>query len=111
MGSITRKPTFVLSQLTTNDSNEGPHAFVMLNKDVNDPTRNLLFDPENPTLIEDSDKKIEKLAGLYSLTDEEYGNIINGSSCTPKSLYEFSGGYHEVSEKRTYGRLELDKKI
>ena len=109
MGSITRKPTFVLSQLTTNDSNEGPHAFIMLNKDVNDPTRNLLFDPENPTSVEDSDKKIEKLAGLYSLTDEEYNNLINGSSCTPKSLYEFFGGYHEVSEKRTYGRLELDK--
>ena len=109
MGSITRKPTFVLSQLTTNDSNEGPHAFIMLNKDVNNPTRNILFDPENPTLVEDSDKKIEKLAGLYSLTDEEYNNLINGSSCTPKSLYEFLGGYHEVSEKRTYGRLELDK--
>ena len=111
MGSITRKPTFVLSMLTTNDSNEGPHAFVLLNKDVSDPTRNLLFDPENPTLIEDNDNNIQKATGLYSLTDAEYHDLINGLSCTPKSLYEFLEGYHEVSEKRIYGRHELYKNV
>ena len=110
IGRITRKPSLVLSQLTTEQSKNEPHAFVMLNKESNDPTKHLIFDVENPTLVEDNLGKEQFFAGIYSLTDDEYNNLLNGYSCTPTSLYEIVGDYKEIGEKRTYGNIELDKK-
>lgn len=110
MNYITRKPSLVLSYLTTEEFKNGAHAFVMLNKEMcNDPTKHLLFDIENPSLIECDGKK-EIAVGLYSLTDDEYNNLINGYECSPKSLYEFiSPSYHEISDKRTYGNVSYVK--
>ena len=100
-----------MSELSSEVSKPGPHAFVILNKDCDNPTKHVIFDPENPTLIEDKDGQKQYCAGLYSLTDEEYDNLLNGLSCTPTSLYDFMDGYHEVGVKRTYGRVEQTKKI
>ncbi len=110
MNYITRKPSLVLSYLTSEDFQNESHAFVMLNKEMcNDPTKHLIFDIENPSLIECDGKK-EIAVGLYSLTDDEYNNLINGHECSPKSLYEFiSSSYHEVSDKRTYGNVSYVK--
>ena len=109
-GKIDRKPILALSQMTTEKNQNGPHAFVLLDKECNDPTKHLLFDIENPTLLLDKNNKTENLSlGLYSLTDEEYDNLKNGLSCTPKSLFEILGNYEEINEKRTYGKVELDK--
>ena len=85
----------------------GSHAFVMLNKEIcSDSTKHLIFDVENPSLIE-YDGKQEIAVGLYSLTDLEYDNLVNGYECCPKSLYEFiSPSYHEVSDKRIYGNVD-----
>lgn len=110
MHSITRKPLFVLSQLSIDDSNDGPHAFIILNKELcNDPTKHIIFDPENSTLVE-KDGVTQKYAGLYSLTDDEYNDFLNGSCCTPISLYDYLDGYHDVGKKRTYGKIEKEKK-
>jgi hypothetical protein len=110
MGKITRKPILALSQMTTEKTQNGPHAFVLFNKKCDNPTKHLLFDVENPALHLDRDDETEHLfIGLYSLTDEEYNNLENGLSCTPKSLFEIVGNYEEISEKRTYGKVELEK--
>ena len=89
-GNITRKPLFILSNLASPNTKPGPHAFIILNKEkCNDPTKHLIFDPENPALIKNKNGVNQNYAGLYSLTDEEYDNLINNMSCTPKSLYSF----------------------
>ena len=62
------------------------------------------------TLVGDNLGKEQFFAGIYSLTDDEYNNLLNGYSCTPTSLYEIVGDYKEIGEKRTYGNIELDKK-
>ena len=110
MNYITRKPSLVLSYLSTDEFKNGSHAFVMLDKEIcNDFTKHLLFDVENPSLIE-HDGKQEIAVGLYSLTDDEYHNLINGYECSPKSLYEFiSQSYHEISGTRTYGNVDYVK--
>lgn len=110
MNYITRKPSLVLSYFSTDEFKNGSHAFVMLNKEMcNDYTKHLLFDVENPSLIE-HDGKQEIAVGLYSLTDDDYNNLINGYDCTPKSLYEFiSSNYQDVSGLRTYGNVSYVK--
>ena len=111
MGAIVRKPSFVLSSLSTEKYGSGPHAFVMLDKDCDDPTKHLIFDIENPTLIEDEDKKKQYCVGIYSLKDEEYNDFLNGLSCSPISLYEIGSDYREISDKRTYGNVTKNKSL
>ena len=101
-----RKPVLVLSNMKTESSNFEPHAFVMLNNEQDSKLGHILFDVENLTLIEDKNGKQNTMVGLYLLTNEEYDNFINGLDCTPTSLYETIGDYHEVSDKRTYGNIE-----
>jgi len=111
MGNITRKPSFVLSNMKTELSNPGPHAFVMLNKECDNPTKHLLFDVENPTILEDTNKEKHCFVGLYSLTDEQNDNFINGQECSPISLYEYMDDYKEISEKRVYGNIKREKSL
>ena len=109
-GKIDEKPILTLSQVTTEKIQSGPHAFVLLDKECDNPTKHLLFDIENPILLLDKNNETEiRALGLYSLTDEEYDNLKNGLSCTPKSLFEILGNFEEISEKRTYGKVELEK--
>jgi hypothetical protein len=110
-GKVTRIPSLVLSQLKVEGyGNDEPHAFILLNKDCNDPTKHLLFDPENPTTVKETKSgQEERVVGLYSVNDEEYDNLVNGRSCSPTSLYEIIGSYEEISPKRTYGKIEMDK--
>ena len=103
MGSITRKPSLVLSSMKTTNSKPGPHAFVLLDKECDDPTKHLLFDPENPTYIDDGNGNQVYYCGIYSLTDDDYKSFTEGGVCSPTSIYEIGTNYHEVSEKRTYG--------
>ena len=112
IGNMTRKPSLTLSHLKTESIKPEPHAFVMLNRENStEPTKHLIFDVENPTLIEDSNGKHQYLTGLYSLTDEQYNDFINGLECNPISLYELLGDYHEVGEKRTYGNVKNTKSL
>ena len=64
IGRITRKPALVLSQLSTEQSKNEPHAFVMINKEVDNPTKHLIFDVENPTLVIDGSEKEQFFAGI-----------------------------------------------
>ena len=106
MGYITREPVLTLSYLTTNSTEPEPHAFIMLNKESCDyPTKHILFDIENPTLVE-SDNIEQSFVGLYTLTDEQYSDFLNGLECVPNSIYELGGSYTEIGEKRTYGNLQ-----
>ena len=111
IGKITRKPLLVLSQLTTEKSKEAPHAFVLLNKECNNPTKHVIYDIENPTLVVDEFGEKQYFAGLYSLTDEQYDSLLNGSYCEPTSLYKILGNYREVSDKRIYGRTRQSKSL
>ena len=111
-GKITRKPTLILSSLSTESCESEPHAFLLIDKESDDyPTKHILFDPQNPTDIKDiSNDKESRFVGLYSLSDEEYESIVIGKKCTPKSLYEFmSPNYKEFGEKRFYGSKEQIK--
>ena len=109
---ITRKPSLNLSYLREElscDSN--PHAFVTLSKeDVSYPAKHLLYDVENPTVLENDKKERFALVGLYALTDEEKEDIDNGYECVPTSLYEIMGNYKEVNAKRVYGSRDGNNK-
>ena len=101
-----RKATLVLSYLSADQSSAEPHAFVMLNKDnCNDITKHILFDVENPTLVEDPNGDKRYFVGLYSLSDEEYASLITGEKFTPTSFFEMGSKYREVGPKRIYGKL------
>jgi hypothetical protein len=103
-GIIARKPALVLSKLSTESKEAEPHAFVMINKESPEETfKHLLFDVENPTKVEYKNGENYTVIGLYSLTDGEYEDFLNGLGCIPKSIYEVSGEYREISEKRIYG--------
>ena len=104
MGLISRKPSFTMTYLKTKNSQEEAHAFLLLDKEnCHDVTKHVLFDLENPTLTLNTDGTKNYFAGLYSLTDWEYNDLINGLNCTPKSLYDYIGNYKAIDEKRTYG--------
>ncbi len=109
---ITRKPSLNLSYLREElscDSN--PHAFVTLSKeDASYPAKHLLYDVENPTVLENDKKERFALVGLYALTDEEKEDIDNGYECVPTSLYEIIGNYKEVNAKRVYGSRDGNNK-
>lgn len=102
---ISRKPSLILSYLReefSNDSN--PHAFVTISKEDDlYPTKHLLYDIENPSVLEDDKKESFALVGVYALTDEEKEDIDNGYECTPTSLYEIISNYKEINAKRVYG--------
>lgn len=112
-GIITRKPKMVLSTLRTENTSNEPHAFVLIDKDDDEyPTKHLLYDIQNPTLLEDELGNRLYSLGLYSLSDEQYDNIINGFECTPISLFEvMRQDLHDVGDKRIYGSITLNKSI
>ena len=103
-GKIKSKPVLVLSTLSTETLEEGPHAFILIDREHNEfPTKHILFDINNPSLIEDNGKEY-RMVGVYALTDEEYDNLKEGTSITPKSLMEYaSPDFKEIGEKRTFG--------
>lgn len=79
---ISRKPTMVLSTLRTENTPNEPHAFVLID------------------------------LGLYTLSPEQYDNIINGFECTPISLFEvMRQDLHDIGDKRIYGSITLNKLI
>lgn len=104
-GKIKNKPSLVLSELRTEDTKSGHHAFLLLDEEEKEyPRKNFLFDIENPTLIEDSNKERSYTVGIYTLTLEEREKIIKGEECSPTSLYDIlTTEYHDVSMKRIYG--------
>lgn len=108
---ISRKPFLNLSYLREELScDKNPHAFVTLSKeDASYPAKHLLYDVENPTVLENDKKERFALVGLYALTDEEKEDIENGYECTPTSLYEILGNFKEISAKRVYGSKEKKK--
>ena len=110
---ITRSPSLMLSNLETeiNPENIEPHAFLMIDKETdNYPFKHILFDVQNPTEVEDQDKNKHLFTGLYALSDEEKENVVNGYKCSPSSLYELLGNYHEVGVKRIYGSKDKNLK-
>ena len=108
---ISRKPVLNLSYLREELScDKNPHAFVTLSKeDASYPAKHLLYDVENPTVLESDKKERFALVGLYALTDEEKEDIENGYECSPTSLYEIMGNYKEINAKRVYGSKEKKK--
>lgn len=112
-GIITRKPTMILSTLRTESATIEPHAFVLIDKDDDEyPTKHLLYDVQNPTLLENESGKRLYSLGLYTLLDEQFDNIVNGFECTPKSLFEvLRQDLHDVGDKRIYGSITLNKSI
>lgn len=112
-GKLTRKPSMVLSTLATKQTNDEPHAFILMEREQdNYPTRHLLYDIENPTSVEDGNGNKNNFVGIYSLTDEQYNNILNGIECTPTSLFELlQSGWTDVGAKRIYGSVKLNKTL
>lgn len=113
-GEFKRKPMLVTSFLKTSDRNNSvPHAFIIIKKEDDEyPTKYIIFDVENPTLVETADGQKGYYVGLYCLTDEQYNDFINGNSCTPTSIYEIYIPECRVVEAiRTYGRIQKDKSL
>lgn len=109
-GKITRKPSLVLSSLSTEKLQSGPHAFIIIDGKGEYPTKHMLYDPENRTLIEDSNGKSYYSLGVYCLTDEQRENIVSGVECTPESIYSaINTPYHVLSDRLTYGSIKLTK--
>lgn len=109
MEKVNLRPALILSQLATKTHKSEPHAFIILNNQKwNYPIRHILFDVENLTIVELNDKQYN-LVGLYSLTDEQFNNLINGSECSPTSIHEIAFGYREISDKRTYGNSNINQ--
>lgn len=102
-GKLGRKPSLILATLEV-ENKEEPHAFLLLDKEDNKyPLKHLLYDIENPTRLSDLKGNELNAPGIYSLTDEEHKNIINGISCSPKSLFEeLNSEYRDIGIKRTY---------
>lgn len=111
-GKMNRKPNLMLSSLKTDTIEEGPHAFITMSRETSKyPLKHLLYDPQNPTRVTYQDKEYNCI-GLYSMTDEEYDDLLNGIECTPKSTFELiDSNYTEISEKRTYGSKTKNKTI
>ncbi len=103
----------VLSTLATEQTTDEPHAFILMEREQdNYPTRHLLYDIENPTPVEDGNGNKNNFIGLYSLTDEQFNNILNGIECTPTSLFELlQSGWTDVGTKRIYGSVKLNKTL
>lgn len=112
-GKLTRKPSMVLSTLATEQTRDEPHAFILIEREQDDyPTRHLLYDIENPTLVENVNGNKNKFIGLYSLTDEQHKDIISGTECVPTSLFELlQSGWTDVGPKRIYGSVKLNKTL
>ena len=108
---ISRKPSLVLSTLSTEKTSPRAHAFIIFDSIHGAyPTKYMLFDPENQSLIEDNNGNIGYSIGLYCLTDEQRENIINGIKCCPESIYNaFNMPYRLLSEQLIYGSIELVK--
>ena len=108
-GKITRKPALVISYLKSDNTSLEPHAFILIDKESdNYPTKHILYDPENPVLIEGELGDRRLIDGLFSLTDEEYENVLNGIECSPMSLIEnLNYNYHDIGEKRIYGKKQI----
>ncbi len=108
-GKITRKPSLILSSLSTEKLKSGPHAFIIIDGKGEYPTKHMLYDPENSTLIEDNNGKSYK-PGVYCLTDEQRENIVSGVECTPESVYSvFNTPYHVIGDSLTYGSIKMTK--
>lgn len=108
-GKITRKPSLVLSSLSTEKLKSGPHAFIIIDGKDEYPTKHMLYDPENSTLIEDNNGK-SYMPGVYCLTDEQRENIVSGVECTPESVYSvFNTPYHVIGDSLTYGSIKMTK--
>ncbi len=107
-GKLSRKPTLIGSTL-----NNESHVFIVMNRDQdNYPTKHLLYDPENYTLVEDGNGNKNNFIGIYSLTDEQYDDIISGVECVPTSLFELlQSGWFDVGPKRIYGTIKKLNKI
>ena len=103
-GIMKRKPELVLSNLSAGDSKAEPHAFVILNSEGDVKIPHILFDPENPTQLENPDGNKSYAVGLYVLSNEDYELLQNGFKCKPVSLFEAFGNCHEVGEQRIYGQ-------
>jgi len=112
-GKLTRKPSMVLSTLATKQTSDEPHAFILMEREQDDyPTRHLLYDIENPTLVEDANGNKNNFIGLYSLTDEQHNDIVRGIECVPTSLFELlQSGWTDVGTKRIYGSVKLNKTL
>lgn len=110
-GKISRKPSIILSALRTESTPNIPHAFILMDKEQdNYPTKHLLYDVENLTLLEDAKGNKTNCIGLYALTDEQYHDIINGVECTPISVFELmTSELHDVGDKRIYGASKKEK--
>ena len=110
-GKLTRKPSMVLSTLATEQTSNEPHAFIIIEKAQDDyPTRYLLYDIENPTPVEDGNGNKNNFIGIYSLTEEQHNDIINGVECIPTSLFEFlQSEWTDIGPKRIYGQVKLNK--
>lgn len=103
-GFMKRKPELVLTNLSAGDSKSEPHAFVILNSSTDERLPHILFDIENPSQIEDPDGKTFSSPGLYVLSNDEYATLKSGLKCSPISLFEVAGNYHETGDKRLYGQ-------
>lgn len=112
-GKLTRKPSMILSTLVTEQTNNEPHAFILMDREQdNYPTKYLLYDIENPTSIEDENGNRNNFIGIYSLTDEQHDDIISGTECRPTSLFELlQSGWTDVGVTRTYGSIKLNKTL
>lgn len=99
----------IISLMSTEDSTEQvKHAFIILkNKEKNYPSRYILYDPENYSLIHDNEKNEDRYTlGIYSLTDDDMEAIENNVACSPKSFFEVAsnGRLEEIASKRIYGQ-------
>ncbi len=112
-GKLTRKLSMILSTLSTEQTRDEPHAFILMDREQdNYPTKYLLYDIENPTSVKDENGNRNNFIGLYSLTDEQRNDIINGSECVPTSLFELlQSGWTDVGAKRIYCSVKLNKTL
>ena len=109
-GKITKKPSLVLSSLSTENLQPRPHAFIIIDGKGEYPANHFLYDPENPTLIENNIGKRSYTLGVYCLTDEQRENIVSGVECTPESLYSaYNFPCQIISDKLTYGAIKRPK--
>lgn len=110
-GKVDHRPSMILSNLRTRNTPSEPHAFILVDKEQDSyPTRHVLYDVQNPTLIEDELGERMYTLGLYTLSDEQHNNIIKGIECTPRSLAEvMRKDMHDIGDERIYGSFTLDK--
>ena len=95
--------SYIANSFLTVEGEREPHSFIILKHKEED--KQFLFDIENPVQYQNDGKIVGGIA-LYSMTETEYKDFVEGKVVSPQSIYE-KFGMTLIGDKRYYGNGEI----